>query len=186
MAFSLSFSPEFFYATGEPYDRADLALNADGNPYSVYSALCLMQAKDKRAWNRMARDVFGCPGTQLQPETVMDRIHETDTCGDLTPPVDVWVDSDGYHRVEVYDASHYSYGSGMSGCLYDNQGTARTKDDAIEAALFIFKEEMSKREYKRAVAALRADGIYRFDRPGEVGAQYVEVSEQRGECPDNE
>jgi hypothetical protein len=39
MAFSLEFSPEFFFADGEPYDRGDLALNSNGNPVSLYSSI---------------------------------------------------------------------------------------------------------------------------------------------------
>lgn len=186
MSFELSFSPEFYFAEGEPYDRSDLALNADGQPYSVYSAICLMAEKRKSDWRRLAREVFGCKPEHLTAETVLDKIHETNTCGTISVPVDVWIDPEGYHTVEVHDASHYSYGSGMSGCLYDNQGTARTRDDAIECVLFVFKDEMSGREYKRAKAALRADGIYYFQRPGDVGAQYCEISEQRGPCPEND
>lgn len=186
MSFELSFSPEFFLAEGEPYDRSDLALNADGEPYSVYSAICLMQRKDRKKWNRMAREVFGCTGVRLNPETVLERIQETNTCGTLSVPVDVYVDSDGSYTVDVHEATHYSYGSGSPGCLYDNQGTAATRAQAIEAALFIFRDDMSGREYKRAVAALKADGIYYFAKPAEVGAQYVEVSEQRGEYPEDE
>lgn len=186
MAFSLSFSPEFFLAEGEPYDRADLALNANGEPYSVYSALALMQLKRKRDWNRMAKDVFGCSGAHLSPESVLGKIHETDTCGQLHVPVDVWIDADGHHRVSVYDATHYSYMSGMSGYMPDNSGSARTRDDAIACVLAVFEDQLSGRELKRAKAALRADGIYYFSKPSEAGADYVEISEQRGECPEND
>lgn len=186
MSYSLSFSPEFFLAQGEPYDRSDLALNAEGEPYSVYSALCLMRDKRPAEWNRMAKDLWSCPGKCLDPETVLERIQETDRCGTLSVPVDVWIDSEGHYTVEVYEATHYSYGSGMSGCLFDDQGTARTREDAIKGALLIFEDHISGRELKRAKAALRSDGIHYFRNPGEVGAQYVEISEQRGECPGND
>lgn len=186
MSFSLSFSPEFYLATGEPYDRADLALNADGEPYSVYSALSLMQLKRKRDWHRMAKDVFDCSGDDLSPETVLDKIHATDTCGQLHNPVDVWIDSEGHYTVDVHEATHYSYGSGMSGCMFDSQGTAVNKAAAIDCALVIFADVISAREMKRARAALKADGVYHFRDPVEAGAQYVEVSEQRGECPEND
>ena len=190
MSYSLSFSPEFFFAEGEPYDRSDLALNADGEPYSVYSALCLMQQKDKRAWNAMARDVFGCPGRHLSPETVLDRIQETNRCGTISSPVDVWIDSEGHYTVDVHDASHYSYGSGSPGCLYDNgPHYAQTKEQAIEGALFIFGDCISGREMKRAKVALRREGIYYFSphaRAHGAGADYVEICEQRGPCPEND
>lgn len=186
MSFSLSFSPEFFLAAGEPYDRADLALNANGEPYSVYSAICLMQHKRRTEWRLMAREVFGCKPEHLNAETVLEMLQATDSCATLSVPVEVYIDADHRYSVQVWEATHYSYGSGMSGCLFDNQGTARTKDDAIEAALSIFDGQISGREMKRAKAALRADGIYYFRNTDESGAQYVEVSEQRGECPENE
>ncbi len=184
MSYELSFSPEFFLAEGEPHDRSDLALNADDKPYSVYSALCLMKQKDKRAWSRMASEVFHCPGHILTPETVLDKIHETNTCGTLSVPVDVWIDPEGYHTVEVYEATHYTYCSGMSGYMPDNSGTARTKADAIECVLAVFADQLSGRELKRAGAALRADDIYYFSKralAAGIGAQYCEISAERGE-----
>jgi len=186
MSFELSFSPEFYFAEGEPYDRRDLALNADGQPYSVYSAICLMAEKDKRAWRHLAKEVFGCKPEHLTAETVLDKIQETNTCGTLSVPVDVWIDPEGYHTVEVHEASHYVWGSGMSGCLYDNQGTAATQADAIECVLFVFSNQLSKRELAKAKAALKADGIYYFRKPAEMGAQYCEISVERGECPEAE
>lgn len=189
MSFSLSFSPEFFLATGEPYDRADLALNADGEPFSVYSAIAMMQMKRKRDWNRMAREVFGCKGEHLSAETVLDKIHETDSCGQLHSPVDVWIDSEGHYRVDVHEATHYTYCSGMSGYMPDNSGTARTRDDAIACVLGVFEDQLSGRELKRARKALRDDGIYYFSKRAQadgIGAQYCEISEERGECPEND
>lgn len=186
MSFSLSFSPEFFLAEGEPYDRSDLALNADGEPYSVYSALCLMKDKRPAEWNAMARELWQCPGKVLDPESVLEMIQATDSCATLSVPVEVYIDSEHCYSVLVHEATHYSYGSGMSGCMSDNQGTARTRDDAIESALLAFSDQISGREMKRAQAALRADCIYYFSKPLAAGAQLVEISEQRGECPDND
>lgn len=189
MAFSLSFSPEFFLAEGEPYDRADLALNADGKPYSVYSALCLMKEKEPRDWNRMARELWSCPGKALDPEAVLEMIESTCSCANLDVPVEVYIDEDRNYSIKVWEATHYSYGSGMPGCLYDNQGTARTREDAIACVLAVFEDQLSKRELKRAKKALREDGIYYFSKRAKaegIGAEYCEISEQRGECPDND
>lgn len=99
MAFSLTFSPEFFLAEGEPYDRADYAVNSDGKPVSVYSALCMMPADE---WESIASDLFGLTHEMLTPEAVLDLIRETDTCTDLTSPVEVWIDAEGDYRVLVY------------------------------------------------------------------------------------
>ena len=106
MSYSLSFSQDFFLAEGEPYDRSDLALNDDGNPISLYSAL-LKWAEDKpEGWASMAKDVFGLDEPEyLDIETVLQKVEETDTCSNLSVPVRVWIDSEGDYTVEVYDSS---------------------------------------------------------------------------------
>lgn len=35
---------------------------------------------------------------------ILQRVLETDTCTDLTPPVEVWIDEKGFHAVLVHDA----------------------------------------------------------------------------------
>lgn len=100
MSFSLSFSTEFFLAEGEPYDRHDHAVNASGQPISVWSALLMMPSE---AWTELAREVFGCAPELLAPETVLDKIQETDTCSALTVPVRVWIDSDGDYFIDVWE-----------------------------------------------------------------------------------
>jgi hypothetical protein len=100
MSYSLEFSPEFFLAEGEPYDRSDLALNAEGKPVSVYSALSMMSDSE---WEEMARDVFDCEPDYLDREAVLQKIQETDTCSNLSVPVRVWIDSEGDYSVEVWD-----------------------------------------------------------------------------------
>lgn len=104
MAYSLSFSPAFFLAEGEPYDRSNLALNKCGKPISVWSALEQKRQSDPDWWDDLAREVFGCEGKFLDLETVLEKIEGTDTCGDLSSPVDVWIDPDGDFVIEVYDA----------------------------------------------------------------------------------
>jgi hypothetical protein len=37
----------------------------------------------------------------------MQKIRETDTCGDLRSPVDVWIDPEGYYRVMVHEAPRH-------------------------------------------------------------------------------
>ena len=53
---------------------------------------------------RMARDCFDTTPDMLTPEAVLDRIRETDTCTDLRSPVEVWIDSHGFHTVRVHDS----------------------------------------------------------------------------------
>ena len=92
MAFSLSFSPEFYgdCYNAQPSDR----------PTTVADALASMSDEQ---WESMAQDVFGCSGEYLGIEDVMAEIEETDTCSDLSSPVSVWIDDDGYFTVDVYD-----------------------------------------------------------------------------------
>jgi hypothetical protein len=47
--------------------------------------------------------VFGIPPDQLMPESVLDKIIETDTCSNFDAPVEVWIDTQGYYSVRVYD-----------------------------------------------------------------------------------
>mgnify|MGYP001363663215 CR=1 FL=1 len=104
MAFDLEFSPEFFHAEGEHYDRPDLALNRKGQPISLYSAICVFIRKNRKG----ALTAAGIPN-HLRPsdhelaETLFEQAQKVNTCGKLTPPVDVWLDSRGVYRVLVYD-----------------------------------------------------------------------------------
>ena len=102
MAYDLSFSPEFFLAEGEPYDRSEPCLDSQGRPASVWSAI---EAKiGSEFWEDMARDVFGQPdGTFLNAEMVLDKVRETDTCSDLGVPVRVWIDAQVYYTINVWD-----------------------------------------------------------------------------------
>lgn len=99
MNYDLNFSPEFFLAEGEPYDRVDHAVNADNRPISVYSAVTMM---DEDEWASLATDVFGCKPEHLTAETVIDKIRETNTCRNLNSPVEVWIDNEGSYVVRVW------------------------------------------------------------------------------------
>ena len=95
MAYELSFSDEFY---GDP--------NMDGpveTPTTLWSALYTL-AEDKDAWVSMCEDCF--PGKDpegVDISSVMDMIRETNTCGTLSSPVDVWIDPEGWQRLYVYD-----------------------------------------------------------------------------------
>lgn len=104
MSYSLGFTEEFFLAEGEPYDRSDLALNDDGNPVSLWSAIEMMREKNPEEWAEMARDLFDCGSeVYLNTEAVYDLACDTDRCSDLSSPVEVWIDPEGDFRVFVYD-----------------------------------------------------------------------------------
>lgn len=91
-AYGLSFSPEFYGNPDSP--------KVTERPTNVTDALASMSDEE---WNTMAQDVFNVEGDVLGIDSVITKIMETDTCGDLTPPVDVWIDEEGYYTVDVYD-----------------------------------------------------------------------------------
>ena len=97
MSFELSFSPEFFFAESEPYDGG---YGVQERPWSVWMAIHSMPEEE---WNRMAEEVFGVEPEFLTPETVLDKIRETDSCANLNTPVEVYIDAGGWHSVYVYD-----------------------------------------------------------------------------------
>lgn len=101
-SYELSFSPEFFFAEGEPYDGGpDLPAK---KPISVWSAIETMRLADPDRWADLAKEVFDLDRPDyLTPEAVMDKVQETNTCGDLSSPVDVYIDPDGYFTLDVYD-----------------------------------------------------------------------------------
>lgn len=106
MAMDLSFSPEFFLAEGEPYDRSDYAVNKRGRPVSVWSAICLLKEQRPEYWRDMAEEVFGLSAKDaelLMAEAVLDKIQETNTCDDCRSPVRVYIDREGSYSVEVWE-----------------------------------------------------------------------------------
>lgn len=102
MTYELSVSPEFFYAEGEPYDASYPTVNVRGEPLSLYSALLLLPFE----WQADARAVLRL-GDVLQWDDVCCRLVEmaqdTNTCGCLSSPVEVWIDPAGEMIVKVYD-----------------------------------------------------------------------------------
>ena len=115
MAYELSFSPEFFFAEGEPYD---CTLDLDGlrngivKPVSVYQALCAMSDEDliaafeaisppenRPAWSGALLDC-GRPDELW----LWDSIMETNMCSNLDTPVEVWIDPEGEYTIKVYDS----------------------------------------------------------------------------------
>ena len=97
MSFDLSFSAEFFFAEAEPYDGG---YGVQERPWSVWMAIHSMSQED---WTRMAEDVFSVDAKYLTPETVLDKIRETNSCANLNTPVEVYIDEGGWHSIYVYD-----------------------------------------------------------------------------------
>ncbi len=100
MAYELSFSPEFFFAEGEPYDGGP---EPSDKPISVWHAIESMRLLQSERYRNLARDVFSTEPEWLTPETVLDRVRETNTCRNLNSPVEVYIDVEGYYTLLVYD-----------------------------------------------------------------------------------
>lgn len=106
MSYELSFSPEFFLAEGEPYDRSDDATNRKGQAVSVWTAIAHFKQHEPNRWREMASELWGLRGRHrdlLMAEAVLDKIRETNTCSNLNTPVEVWIDPEGIYRVKVWD-----------------------------------------------------------------------------------
>lgn len=96
MAYALSFANEFFYGDGfVPPEE----LPRTRKPTSVCQALKSMAPED---WDLMAREVFGVEPEHLDLDTVVAKVIATNICSNLDPPVEVWIDAEGFHRVLVY------------------------------------------------------------------------------------
>lgn len=98
MSYGLSFSPEFYY--GEGYDYCNLPPQTD-QPKSLLQALVSMPTNE---WERYCDEVLRTdPDTDMALVEAMTMARETvNTCSNLTTPVEVWLDPDGFYTVRVY------------------------------------------------------------------------------------
>src|ERR1700682_4158569 len=95
MLYSLSFAPEFFWGT-VPIEK----LKPSNRPTSVYQAV-LSLPHDR--WTELARDVFHCDPDNLDVETVIQKIEMINTCENLDAPIRVYIATDGYFSVLVFE-----------------------------------------------------------------------------------
>lgn len=103
MTYSLSFSPEFFYASGEPYDTSNYTVDANGHPTSLYSAIMMRLETDDKFVEEVDEllEVSDVPFDVLALE-LMNRAKLADTCSNITVPVEVWLEETGNLTVEVW------------------------------------------------------------------------------------
>lgn len=97
MTYALSFGPEFFW--DEHHDEV-LPRTKEMRPTSVEQAVSRLSDE---TWSRLAQDVFHTEPECLNIEAVLRKIEETNTCLNLDPPVEVYIDQDGEFTVLVYD-----------------------------------------------------------------------------------
>ncbi|MCQ3921646.1 MAG: hypothetical protein DPW13_11920 [Planctomycetes bacterium] len=93
MSYAHSFAPEFYGDPDNPH--------VTPRPTTVVDALASLP-EDR--WSELIRDVFpGRKPEHVALDEVLERVIETNTVSNLDVPVEVWIDSDGFHRVRVYD-----------------------------------------------------------------------------------
>ncbi len=86
----------------------------------------------------------------------------------------------GEECVVLVLAPRYAYGSGMSGCLFDNgPHFATSVIEATEALAETFSDAFTEGEESRLVLDLQQQGIHYFEDPEAAGAQYCEVTDLR-------
>jgi len=97
MSYELSFSETFFFGECDPYET-----DITATPTSVYAAICCCKELDPDKWQDIAAEVFQVEPDLLTEEAVMRKIRKTDTCSNLNVPVRVWIDEQGWYKLEVY------------------------------------------------------------------------------------
>ena len=95
MSYSLCFAPEFFWG-----DESVPRMKPGNRPISVCQALIGLPDNQ---WAALARDLFGIEPCKLEPDMVMQRIMETNTCRNLDSPVEVFIDRQGFYSILVYE-----------------------------------------------------------------------------------
>ena len=114
MAYSLSFSEEFFTGSQEIGGRLDFSITRKQKPSSVIDALIYEAKFFKKSFKQFLFDYY--PNLykymirfDINPidDTIiyelMDHIREINTCDNLTVPVKVWMSVDGWITIEIYD-----------------------------------------------------------------------------------
>jgi hypothetical protein len=94
MSYALCFAPEFFWGN-VPVEK----MKPSERPTSVYQAI--LSLTDNQ-WAALAREEFGIEPSNLDVEMVIQRVVETNTYRNLDPPVEIWIDQDGFFTVMVY------------------------------------------------------------------------------------
>ena len=103
MACGLSFTEAFFSGECE----LDTIEKSD-RPTSVYQAALSLERS--RAIE-IGREVFGYDqataefwaDSESMPFDIVEKVRETDTCGDLSSPVDVWIDPEGWYTLNIHE-----------------------------------------------------------------------------------
>jgi len=100
MRYELSFSQGFFTDETFPYET-----KLSEHATTVYQAIVSLPKEDKLAIAKILHS--DNPEVYIQTESfdcdVLDKVMETNTCAQLSSPVDVYIDTEGFYSVLVYD-----------------------------------------------------------------------------------
>jgi len=99
MSFDLDVSPEFYW--GEGYSLDGPYPEVSERPTSVLQALVSLSAEEQAE----LREEFEIPSEAPFDALIarlFELVQETNTCTNLDSPVEVWIDSEGWHTVRVY------------------------------------------------------------------------------------
>lgn len=97
MSFSLNgcFSPDFYGDLYEP--------EIEEKPTNLSNAINKLM-RDQETLDNVKKEVFNLPvHVFLSEEMILMKIEETDTVSNLNSPVKVWIDKEGYYKLEVWD-----------------------------------------------------------------------------------
>jgi hypothetical protein len=114
MAYSLSFSEEFFTGKQNIGYNLDFSIKRNQKPNSVIDALIHEAKFFKGSFKQTLRDYYPDlykymvkfkidPIDDNMLYELLDHIREINTCDNLTVPVKVWLSPDGWITVDVYD-----------------------------------------------------------------------------------
>ncbi len=104
MSYEASFAPEFWCDLGEPYDTDELCINAQGKPYTVWSAIERERQRDSAEFRSWCEELFpGIKPEHVTTEALLSLAQETNTVRNLTVPVEVYFNEAGTASVCVWD-----------------------------------------------------------------------------------
>jgi hypothetical protein len=103
MSYELSFSEEFFTDETFPYDT-----QSSRRPTNVWQAIISLPPISLKV---IGQDVFKLPNkiikgwieSEQARLDILDKVRETNTCSNLTVPVQVWIDPKGDYTLKVYE-----------------------------------------------------------------------------------
>lgn len=107
MSYELCFSEDFF--TGE---ESIENIEVSKKPTNILQALVSLAATDKKYFVEMIIELLGANYAIYKDQPIgesvyyelLDKIRAVNSCSDLSSPVEVWIDSEGFYTVDIYES----------------------------------------------------------------------------------